>query len=191
MKQLSIYILVVLVLLGGFAFYNSYQKQQPKTPTYKQIELDGFQSEIPSNWSLVINGDTVVTPEKAQGDGLYIPAEATYSFGVNEVSYGDTSWDQVDIYIIQPGEGKKFVPSDHHDPNTGTWSTEDINGYQAKVFTLNLDEGEVTKGGTGGKYYYFAKDEGNDFIVIHKQALSGSEFEEGFKHFIESATFSP
>lgn len=191
MKRNIILVCLVLLAAAGIVFFQknaqtvTLNQQNTSVGEYKKFEVAGFESEIPSDWSLVFNGERLITPEF----GEYILNNPVASFGIDKVMYGDIAWEQVDVFIAEQDLINKLVPEDRSSNAEGKWSTENVGGKEAIVFIANLDNGQVTKGGTGGKTYYFRLAGILKTLVISKQSLGGNEFEQVFDHFIKTAKF--
>lgn len=154
---------------------------------YKEFRVASFGltviAEIPKEWSMYQSPDNVGTDKLTD-----LP---TASIGQNDVAFGDMNWSQVDLYFAGNDISAKLVQA-AKDANYGTWSVETISGIKADVVTYPLDDGKVTKGGSGGKMYFLSRPSiyGVQTVVIRKQALGDEEFENGFKYFIDTLKFT-
>jgi hypothetical protein len=154
---------------------------------YKEFKLLNLKSEVPKNWSIL------KIPEMVGSNQLL--GMPTGAIGKTDITHGDLNWEQVNLYfasqdiiddLIQESKNNKY--------NTNsTWTTEIIDGIKAEVNIYPLDEqGSVSKGGTGGKRYFLSLPDNYNIktLVIWKQTKGGSEFEAGFKHFLNNIKFS-
>jgi hypothetical protein len=158
---------------------------------YKESFYGG---EIPNTWSQVSLGDVVPMPytENTWIDHQYI----IFSFGKDNVAFGDTNWTQADFAIMNTGDMSRWVAflknSDVFNQSVQQWTQETIDGKTADVATFKTEpDGTVSKGGTGGKMYFISNATNGMGLVIAKQALGDEEFESGFKHYIETIHFDP
>ena len=140
-------------------------------------------AEIPKEWSIYQSPENVGTDK--------LTDKPTASIGKDDVSFGDINWTQVDLYYATDDISAKLVQAAKaKDVNDGTWSVETISGIKAEVVTYPLDDGKVTKLGTGGKMYFLSLPSTYiRTVVMSKQALGDVEFENGFKHFIDTLKF--
>ena len=126
-------------------------------------------------------GDIGVASYPNSTDWLFPSLDSIYySIGKNGVAYGDMNWTQSDLYFMKGSDVTKLVAEKKAKKEIGVlWSTETINGKTVDVERFPLDEnGQVTKGGTGGANYYFSWKEGKGFnqnpydlgLIIAKQA---------------------
>jgi hypothetical protein len=192
MKKLLIILPVIMLLAMGCNTYQQANKtDNPNTQTttqgYKPFnKLGYFTAEIPSDWSTLYNSENILQKNQ-QGEYEIAPRNSIAAIAKNDISFSDTSWNQVDFYAAE----SNITDNIKKQFNTGgSWKKETINNYTADVFTFDLDNGQVTKGGTGGKIYLFhlPKNYLKTFI-IHKQALGDQTFEDDFKHLLTTSKF--
>ncbi|MBI2117387.1 hypothetical protein HYT95_00655 [Candidatus Peregrinibacteria bacterium] len=157
------------------------------SPSYKTVRKSignlNYSFDVPVSWSVAKLPEAV--GENALAD---LPS---LSVGQEDVEYGDTNWSQVDVYLVRNDIVDSLIAKEKaFDPDI-TSTIETIGGFQATVFTSPLDNGEVTKGGTGGKRYYIRLPEiknGLRTLYIQKQAQGDADFEAGFEHLIQTLT---
>lgn len=160
-----------------------------------------FDGEIPETWSAVYNGPDIIPMGNARmvsygGASRYVEfirGKPFYSVAKNIVSYGDMNWSQIDFYFTSGKNVDSTIALlKKRSPENLRWSTAKVGSKEAIVAEQGLDEGEVTKGGPGGKFYFVSWPftyEGGSYkagLIIHKQALGSTEFENGTKHVLES-----
>jgi len=145
---------------------------------YKQVSLYGLAFDVPSTWSVFDGGDVVI-PDTTFSDILI-------SVGEQNVAIGDINWSQVD-FSVSNGEYKDDMALAIAEG--GILSKEVVSGVNVDVITFPLDNGVATKGGTGGKIYYFSMSDSNHYfktLKIWKQAQAEPSFEDGFAHLIQT-----
>ncbi len=148
---------------------------------FKDAGADEFNAEVPSNWSIYINGENSFD---SLGD------RPTYAVGQDSVAFGDTNWNQVDFYFVQNDIIDDLIKkAKAEDSDSQRWTKETIDGVTADVYTMPLDNGQVTKGGSGGKLYYirlpYTSAGSAKTLFIRKQALGDEAFEAGVSHLIK------
>lgn len=158
--------------------------------TYKKVTRGGdFSFEVPNTWSVFISGDIELPANKL--------SERKLAVGSTDVAVGDINWTQADFYFSSGDIAAKLVTDAKATDSTG-WSQEKIGGLTADVRTFSLDNGQVTKGGTGGKTYYVSLKSKTVTVnatpvktmVITKQAKGDTDFENAFSHLVSSFTFT-
>ncbi len=162
--------------------------------SYKQTKsfMEGVM-EIPSTWSYYYAGEHfgATTAEES------FPYPQPYmSIAQDGVAFGDMNWNQVDFFALSGTAVSKLLRETKAQEQHGTWSKQSVGGRRADVLTYKTDNGEVSKGGTGGKAYFLSwkekvKEEGvwktyDVGLLIRKQALGNTEFECGVAHALES-----
>ncbi len=155
---------------------------------YKEFKMlyyasDSVTAEIPETWSVYKNPENL-----GENELLHTP---TASIGSDDVEFGDLNWYQIDLHYTINNITQSLVEEAKKTNYGSTWSNTNISGINADVQTFPLDNGNVTKGGTGGKSYFLSLPDAYDVktLVITKQAQGDEEFENGFEHFIETLTF--
>lgn len=145
----------------------------------KKVDLTYFSFEVPLSWSIAYPGE--------------FSSSAPYlSVGMKDIAYGDINWTQVDMDLEDAIVGT--VVAKAQAGNATGWSKETVDGVSVDVYTYELDNGEVTKGGTGGKVYYLplpgaAERDYSRTLVIKKQAKGDAAFEQGFQQLLTSFRF--
>ncbi len=113
-----------------------------------------------------------------------------FSVGQDGVAFGDTNWSQVDFAKMSGEDVKKLKEWYRSTKEAGDrWSVQRMKKVTADVITFPLDDGKVTKGGTGGKVYFLTwtgPKNADMGLVIWKQAKGNAEFECGVQHFIDT-----
>lgn len=144
--------------------------------------------ELPATWSIA----------RPAGDSESVdslPNMPTYSVGQHDVYYGDVNWEQVDFYAIQNDVVDRLVSEAKAErKNDSAWSTEEVAGVTATVYTDSLDEnGQASKGGSGGKTYYIRMPQqigqAPRTLVVVQQSAANQEFINGFNHLIRTLEF--
>lgn len=165
-----------------------FEKKMSELPAYGFKKVGSYASgitfEVPINWSVFKEGNP--GPLLEETDRVGRVRSAFLSVGEEDVSYSDTNWTQVDFYFSN-GNFKEDI--DYALSYGAVLTKEQVGGRFADVITWPLDDGEVTKGGTGGKEYYIPVEDPSGYykaIVISKQSLGSPAFEEAFKHLIET-----
>lgn len=125
----------------------------------------------------------------------------------NKIWYTDIGWDQIDFYLVDKKDGLRYIENSKknlqevlelqdpkfRDKRETKWKSIKINGHNAvvsvfpKEYFSDTDEWKVTKGGTGGSKYYI--DLGDSMLIIWKEAYVEGEFEEGFRHILDTLRF--
>jgi hypothetical protein len=122
----------------------------------------------------------------------------------DHIWYGDTSWKQIDFYLLKNFGSQKtyfnkvMVSKDGSGGSSWSmegdqWKMETVAGLDAETVTFGLDTDDkgnemVTKEGPGGKIYYVKLND-KDMLVIHKQAKGDTQFESDFAHLIQTLAF--
>ncbi|MGB2791187.1 MAG: hypothetical protein WBC29_01390 [Candidatus Moraniibacteriota bacterium] len=147
----------------------------------------------------------------SHGDNEFSPGlpNVTVSSGMKKaIWYIDIGWDQVDFYIVSKQDGSRYLENNRRglekelknqepkfrDKLETKWENQIIDGRKSLVsiypkdFNEKTGEYMVTRGGTGGRKYYI---EVNDTytLIIWKEAYVEGEFEDGFKHLIDTLSF--
>jgi hypothetical protein len=155
---------------------------------YKKTLLGG---EIPVGWSEYRAGDVVLVETWPDTDFR----SSLIGFSSDWVSYGDWNVNQVDVYIMTEQAANSYFDNAkrmaQNDPGM-IIEEKRFDDVPVTVVTWPLDEGYVTKGGTGGSSYTFKTDAYSDkpsYIIIEKQARGDQFFEDSFAHFIETLDF--
>lgn len=179
---------LVVVTLGTVAGYSVawYTSQN----SYKTVTIGATWSavtfEIPTSWSVVRNVESVGITT--------LPDLPTGSVGQTDVAYGDLNWSQVDFLFAYQDIVDRLVAPDEEVDTGWARSQETVGGVVADVFTFLLDEdGEVSKGGTGGKEYILRipkEFDGEKTLMILKQAKGDEAFERGFEHLLQTLRFT-
>lgn len=188
---LAAILLVIILLLGsGSPFTNLQNSTKTSTnSSYKPFRAGFFKSEVPTSWSVTSRSENYLKKPNDKWYSMW-PTNAIASIGKDFVSFDDLNGTQIDFYAAEDDIVENLIPKDGSLDKLGVWSNEKVGGKEARVFTANLDNGEVTKSGTGGKIYYFRLPESPiKTFVIFKQALGDENFEKEFKHLLDSATF--
>lgn len=162
-----------------------------------------FDGELPHTWSAVFNGPDIIPMrgprvtwyDKQSPYVSIINGRPFYSVAQRMVAYGDMNWSQLDFYYTSGRNVDRTVALLKKYPHTSgivRWTSDTVAGKHAVVAEYGLDHGEVTKEGSGGKFYFvtwpFAH-EGKQYrtgLIIHKQALGDKEFEQGVSHVLQS-----
>ncbi len=165
--------------------------------TYKTTKsfIDGL-AQMPSTWSYLFAGETALSTQADLHQGLL------FSAAQDGVAFGDTNWNQVDFYKMAGSDVTKLMAEYRKNQNPGDhWETLRLRGgATADVVTRGLDNGQVTKGGTGGKTLFLRwsttqKDSQGitrtyDFgMLVQKQALGDAAFECGTERLLKTFDF--
>jgi hypothetical protein len=169
----------------------------------KGFKCGYLDSEVPETWSAVYNGPDIV-PMRApritwySKDSSYVSItdnKPFYSVAQRMVAYGDMNWSQLDFYYTSGRNVDRTVALLKRYPkSTGIvrWTTDTVAGKPTVVAEYGLDNGEVTKGGSGGKVYFLTwpfTNEGHTYragLIIVKQALGDVAFEQGVQRVLGS-----
>lgn len=146
--------------------------------------------EVPETWSTAYLGDVGPVPLPPQGQGWIDAKYTMFSFSSRGIAFGDINWEQVDIYQMAPADIEAFIAGIKANPDeeqfTKEWKTAFIGGEEAQIRLFATEpDGTVSKGGTGGAYYFFPK----AGWIFWKQALGSPEFEQGVEHFFKTLKF--
>lgn len=174
-----------ICIIVGFGVFVAVKRNQSLTldRPYKCLQL--FPSEdcrkIPADWSGYLSGEyDYIDPT----DSLAIsPPDVSFAPGI--VSFGDTNWEQVDIYYSEASlsDWKQALERKASEWE-GTFQKAELKNTSGWYVQWPLDNGQVTKAGTGGQTYVFPNRRG-DVTVINKQALGSEDFEKGFQFFLD------
>ncbi len=170
----------------------------PASVTFKAMKGFGPAfGEVPSTWSYYFAGESM--PEPLSNNSL--AGRPFFSIAQNGVAFGDMNWNQIDFHKAAGSDVARLIRTMKANNEPGEWSKETVGGVQADVFTGALDNGQITKGGSGGKMYFFSWQRRSDSnaaritrtydvgLVIDKQALGDAEFECGFQHLLSNISF--
>jgi hypothetical protein len=183
-------IILIIAAAAGVLWYSQKLSEESRcikkdlSPQYKNFKLLSLIGEVPINWSILR------IPESIGNDKL--SGLPTGAIGKTEITHGDINGEQVNFYFVSQDIVDSLIQESKADKyNKGYWDAEMIGGIKAEVNIFPLDEnGNVSKGDTGGKKYYFKFPSKNiKTLVIWKQTKGNEEFEEGFQHFINSIYF--
>lgn len=196
---IAVTVLVSAIVFGGLGYYladnqstdttttvtpsQTTQASPTATPTSttttKKVEGSRYTFNVPATWSVGYVGE-------------FSESAPDLSVGSKDLMYGDTNWEQVDFFHKKEATAD-LVATAKRTFTGGTWSKETVGGISADVYTHPLDNGQVTKGGTGGKEYYISVPQPNLYffttLVITKQAKGDAAFEDGFKTMISTMAF--
>lgn len=155
---------------------------------YKKTFLGG---EIPYEWNELSVFERIVS----KGDSIQFP-NLRYSIAPEAIMFGDAAWSQIDFYYLAEGVADELIDRVSEWEGTQISSTT-LSGRPSLIIQYPLDNGEVTKAGTGGISYIIEIPENQIIdethprhLLIAKQALGDQDFEDAFKHYLETADFS-
>lgn len=159
---------------------------ESQIPHYKKTFMGG---QIPKSWSTYHTSDISVIDTWPPEGSLH--KNVVFSAATNDVVFYDLNADQIDFYWLSNKGGKEFIAFvEEESKKYPEISSEKkiINGAQAFVVTWPLDNGEVTKAGTGGKSVLISTGDTDDsqYILVEKQALGDQVFEDVFSHYLDS-----
>lgn len=197
-KYLAIVLFMIMPFIGGWIGYNyapdkivEIEKKvfiesvvnnlSNQNIQYKETFLSG---KIPTDWSEVA----------MSASSYYDGKSRVYSFSPNVISFEDISWDQVDFYFLEKEAIDEVL--NNAEEAEGKISSQIIGEKSVTVIQYPLDDGHVTKGGTGGTSYIVEIPEydwqGSDIknVLIVKQAFGDEVFEAGVQHYLETVDFS-
>lgn len=131
---------------------------------------------------------------------LYIKTDNKVVVSVSNgsyISYTDTSWQQIDFYVLKDFNGLKTYFNDVKNSRDSVavkenvWSAEKVDDFEAEVVTFPTDIDEngneaITKGGTGGKIYFIKFNNGKDMFIVNKQSKGDEQFEKDFEYLIQT-----
>jgi hypothetical protein len=183
--------LIVGLLLG--AFYGFYAPRVEELRVVYGSSL--LTAEIPTSWSFTRLHDGSDPASLFEGEYSPYARDASFSVSGSDISYGDMSGNQIDVFEYWPdARVEKFIAM-LPDASAPPWGKETVDGLEALVLTEPLDNGESTKAGTGGKTYYIVIPEDGEalarLVIIRKQALGEERFEKEFEQFLRSIQFAP
>jgi hypothetical protein len=148
-------------------------------------------SKVPSSWIV-----SVAQGESGLATGFDdFPKHIFFSIGQKKVTYGDLNLGQIDVAKMSGTDVRALEEWYKSTAEAGdTWSVQRIGGRSFDVLTFPLDNGQVSKIGTGGRVYFLAwtpkeshERRGKDMgLVIWQQARGDAAFECGMRVFIES-----
>lgn len=113
----------------------------------------------------------------------------------DHIWYHDTSWNQIDFYILRNFDDLKTSYYNdmyyNRSDSIGIWSKEKVSGKDADVITYKTDKDEegnelISKAGAGGKVYFIRMNNSQDMLIIDKQAKGNDQFEKDFVRLIQS-----
>lgn len=199
-KTLAAIILIILPFVGFYLGYRyapatevSVAESAPtplasSTPQTKRSYLGG---EIPISWSNYDMGDIIILDTWPPAGGKHMTV--VNSIAANKITFGDWNSEQIDIYYLDTA-GKGAYLENARDPEQidVTIAEKFFDEVPVTVITWPLDNGEVTKGGTGGSSYLFQTSEWNGepfYVLISKQAFGDPTFEQAFAHYLDTIDF--
>ena len=194
---------IIFVALPFVGFYLGYTYAPPEVVTVaesttapmatstKQTKRSFLGGEIPVSWSNYDMGDINILDTWPPTGGKYM--NVVHSIAADEIVFGDWNAEQIDILYLNE-QGKNAFVANARDPQQSevTISEKSFDGVPVTIIMWPLDNGQVTKGGTGGSSYLFQASEtgGNPlFILIDKQALGDPAFEQAFAHYLDTVDF--
>ena len=140
----------------------------------------------------LMSDEDIIDAYNGTGDDWLPFPNASVAAG-DHIWYHDTSWEQIDFYILKNFSSLKTYFNDvkkTKDNKETTWSRENIDDLDAEVAVFSTDTDEngyeaITKGGSGAKIYYI-KLNSKDVFIINKQAKGDNQFELDFKNLIKT-----
>lgn len=222
-------IAVAIIILAGVG-YSFYAGRSSKQVTYQQTQSNSsslkeeiINASTPSAlnstkcigiakqgtkgcWLVPIDWSVYHVPETGTSDGADLLDLGTPFLAVAKdvVKFGDLNGDQVEFFASTVPFDKwkaKLGDKVKKDPANSIHSAT-IGGKAAIYLQFPLDNGEVTKGGTGGRNYiipvednsYIADNflnaiDGTKTLIVFKQAQGSPEFEQGFEVLLKSINF--
>jgi hypothetical protein len=170
--------------------------QSCKNVRTKEVTIGGSViAKVPATWVVsVAKGDTGM----ATGFDDF-PKHIFFSVGQKNVTYSDLNGGQLDAVKMTGANVRSLENWYKSTAEAGdSWSIVRVGGRSVDVLTFPLDHGQVTKGGTGGRVYFFAwtpkealEPRGKDMgLVVWKQAQGDTAFECGSDAFISSLDLS-
>jgi hypothetical protein len=182
---LSAFILIATAVAGfsaGIFVPKNYHFNVPQPFTPGEYKTIGFSAEIPETWSYQAFACGYVGPAQSSSSED-IRNSRLSSISQDAISHNDTSWRQVDIYSVSAQTIQEWINGLKTEAESkGKLSTTTLSGLPATVLTEELDHGEVTKAGSGGKTYFIPAAE----VVIVQQAQGDEEFEREVNHFLRT-----
>lgn len=158
----------------------------PFTTQTKKLNIYSLMSvDIPSSWSSIVNSNEINYDEDPSEPYYYNKPIA--SFAPDSVTYTDSHGTQIDIYGSAYDLTKQF---ENKEPGQKYYEIT-VGGIKGLEIIEPLDNGEVTKAGSGGTIIVLrlTNNETYKTIIIHKQFLGSTEFENNFKQIISSVKF--
>ncbi len=162
----------------------------------KNPELASDYADLP--WEYLEKKMTAEDIEKAylQTDNPWnLFPNATVS-GSDHIWYTDTSWKQIDFYILRDFSTlETYTNAVYKSNDILVWGKQMVSGLEAEVVTFATEKDEygnegISKGGTGGKAYFISLNE-TDKLVVIKQAKGDEAFERDFRYLIQTLKVSP
>ncbi|MFC1560151.1 hypothetical protein ACFL4F_03500 [Candidatus Margulisiibacteriota bacterium] len=134
----------------------------------------------------------------------YYP-NASVAPGNADIMYGDMSWDQIDLYVldvdmytIDYAEGDVKMVTSYYFDKAVSYVTSHIDELMASTRAIKVSNsiGEdedgrplATRERSGGILLFIAIPRTDKTLLIKKQARMGQEFEDGYNHLIETLRF--
>lgn len=156
---------------------------------YKESILKG---EIPVSWSYVSRGD--VGPMPFHENGWIETKYIAYSFAEDGVSYGDMNWTQVDIAFMEADDFMRWLAHLKNDAYfnefVAEWRQDTLDEREVDIAVFATEpDGTVSKGATGGTFYFVHPSEGSFAVLLAKQSIGSEAFEQGVEHFLSTVDF--
>lgn len=155
-----------------------------------EIKKSFYGGEIPVSWSQYANYEAAPLE-----DVLPKTDSAKFSFSDIRVSFSDWNGTQVDFFLMTEAARNKLLDNAKElaKEEAGIVITEEkIGGVSATIINWPLDNGEVTKAGSGGSSYVIKlgyKDYA-EYLLIEKQAKGDEMFEQAIIHYLKTADFT-
>jgi len=156
---------------------------------YKKTFLGG---EVPANWSELSVSESIVQ----KGEPLLF-TNLRYSIAPYAIEFGDGAWSQIDFYYLAEGVSDEIINDASQWEGTQI-SSSTLGGRSSLVIQYPIDNGEVTKAGTGGTDYIIeisVEDQSRypgqpTHLLIRKWARGDEMFEKDFQHYLETTDLS-
>jgi hypothetical protein len=187
---------ILVAFIVGLVLGALYGLYAPKEDTPRVVYGSSLlTAEIPASWSFTRLHDGSDPASLFEGEYSPYARDASFSVSGSDISYGDMSGNQIDVFEYWPDARVEEFIGMLPDASAPPWGKETVDGLEALVLTEPLDNGESTKAGTGGKTYYIVIPEDGEalarLVIIRKQALGEERFEKEFEQFLRSIQFAP
>ncbi len=192
-------IFIAMPFIGGWIGYQYHSEQvltqQPVTPIVEIESQDRnkksfYGGEIPISWSQYTNYEAAPLESTT-----FVANSAKFSFAENHVTVSDWNALQVDFYILTKEAADAFIveAKEFETTDAGIEIKDDlIGGAAATTIKWPLDNGEITKAGSGGSDYLIklVYQDSGEYLLMRKQAQGDEEFENAFSNFLDTVDFT-
>lgn len=201
-RKVGLFALAILIPLGatgygGYLYGHSRSSAASgqavvSTSAPQAFKKDYFKGEIPSNWSLLSNGQgTVYTKEDYANMGNILQ-----SFAPSYLQFSDFNRDQVNFYVVSKSVFDEVMT--HARENGAVISEGHAGTMPATIITYPGDGSDVEHSG-GTTYFISDKEtalakesyhEKDTYLQIDKEFIGKPDFESAFQHYLDTADFS-